>query len=122
MGYIGRNAAQAYIDDSRHQASTRPRDIMDEHFQRVHDNAVALARDCLLNLIADAKRFDEDVDGDEVNGSTVVYVSYHITTDESQLRELTEALGIRIQWGESVGEALHRTLEEDVQAQSEQSA
>lgn len=112
---IGRNAAQAYLDDPRHQSTTRTRDVMDDHFQRVHDNALALARDCLLNLVADAKRFDEDVDGDEVNGRAVVYIAYHITTDESQLRDLAEALGIRLGWNETVGDALKRAIREDGQ-------
>ncbi len=114
--YIGTKAAQAYIDDPRHQTTTQTRGIMDDHFQRCHDEAVAMARECFLNMLADAKRFDEDVDGDEVNGRTVMYVSYHITTDESQFRELVDALGIKVGWSESTMDALTRAIEEPAKA------
>jgi hypothetical protein len=107
---IGHQAAQAYLDDPRHATNLRTREILDEHFARCHLAAMTIARDCLLNLIADAKRFDEDVDGDEVNGRSVVYVDYHITTSDSQLRDLAETLGITPRWGETVGDALIRVI------------
>lgn len=115
MNCIGHNAAQAYLDDPRHLQAEGirpgPRQIMEIHFQRVHDEAVALARECFLNMLADAKRFDEDVDGDcDGDGRPQVFVSYHITTDESQFRELVEALGIKIGWSETTMDALTREL------------
>jgi 3-deoxy-D-arabino-heptulosonate 7-phosphate (DAHP) synthase len=119
--YIGTKAAQAYLDDPRHAVggyTNEPRFVMDDHFQRVHDEAVALARECFLNMLADAKRFDEDVDGDEVNGRAVMYVSYHITTDESQFRELVDALGIKVGWTESTFDAVTRAIEEPSPTQS----
>lgn len=111
--HFGRKAAQAYLDDPRHTNGSRlsPRDIMDEHFQRCRDEAIWGAREAFLNMLADAKRFEEDVDGDEVNGATVVYVTYHLSTDESQFRELVEALGIRIGWHETTMDAVTRELE-----------
>jgi class 3 adenylate cyclase len=110
---LGRRAAQAYLDDPRHvsEATVRlpTRDIMDEHFARCHQEAVSLARDCLLALVADAKRFDEDIDGDETGMS----VRYFIETDHHSLGELAEVLGIRAGFGETVGDALWRAIGTD---------
>lgn len=103
----GRLAAQAYIDDPGHSGTTDARWIMDQHFARCREDAVSMARECLLNLIADAHRFDEDVDGDEGH----ITINYHLTVGHSQLEELAAALGITPQYSESVGDALKRVIE-----------
>jgi DNA (cytosine-5)-methyltransferase 1 len=46
------------------------------------------------------------------DGRTVVYVSYHIETDESQFRELVDALGIKVGWTESTMDAVTRAITE----------
>lgn len=100
--------AQAYLDDPRHMdGNFQPRWIMDDHFGRCRDEAVAMARECLLDLVADARRFDEDIDGDET-GQTI---TYFIETGHSQLAELAEVLGIHTQWGETIGDCLRRIIE-----------
>lgn len=125
---IGKKLAQAYLDDPRHTAAgdpdgrIQPRWIMDDHFQRAHDEGVALARDAFLNMIADARRFEEDVDGDEVNGRTVITCDYHFTVEESSLAELAEALGIRrgIMSMESIGDVILREVNADIEANAAQ--
>jgi hypothetical protein len=69
------------------------------------------AREAFLNLIADARRFDEQVDGDEVNGRAVVYISYVIETGHEQLKDLAEALGIKLRFAETAGDAIKRALD-----------
>lgn len=50
-------------------------------------------REAFLNMIADADRWDEDVDGD-CDG---VSIHYDLRTGHSQIQELCEALGIDTQ-------------------------
>jgi hypothetical protein len=69
-----------------------------------------LLREILLNMIADAHRFDEDIDGDE----TGVTVNYHMTVGHSQLEELCNLAGIKTAYGETIGTALDRALSEPV--------
>lgn len=111
---LGRRAAQAYLDDPRHLSEeyikNTARDIMDEHFARCHANALAVAKDCLLNMVADARRFDEDIDGDE----TGMTITYFIETDGGSFGELAEVLGVRSVYGETWGDAILRELRADV--------
>lgn len=70
------------------------------------------AREAFLNLIADAERFDEDVDGDtDGEGGMIVTVQYHLTTQHMQLDELFDALGFKKRAGETSYMALLRELE-----------
>jgi hypothetical protein len=105
---IGNKLAQAYIDDPRHDGEIHrcnARRIMDDHFQRAHDEGVAAARDAFLNMIADAQRF----------GRTVITCDYHFTVDHSSLEELANALGIRrdILRMENIGDVIWRHIESD---------
>lgn len=125
MTSIGKRLAQAYLDDSRHtDASGRIQTcwIMDDHFQRAHDEGVAVARDAFLNMICDARRFEEEIDGDEVNGRTVITCDYHFTVDHDSLEELANALGIRrpIMTMENIGDAIWRQINADVEANAAQ--
>lgn len=78
---------------------------------------LATARECFLNLVADARRFDEDVDGD-CDGVTI---SFFIETGESQLRELCEALGIHPKWMQSTMEAIQEALDAPIGGTNAQS-
>lgn len=72
-----------------------------------------VARECLLSLFADASRFDEDCDGDmDAEGRRTFSCRYHITTEHHQLRELCEAVGIRIAFDEMPKNAIDRALAE----------
>lgn len=117
MTAIGRNLAQAYIDEASASVHCDVRRIMDRHFQRAHDEGVALARDAFLNMICDARRFEEDVDGDEVNGRTVITCDYHFTVEHDSLEELANALGIRrpIMAMENIGDAIWREINADIE-------
>lgn len=64
------------------------------------------AREAFLDLISDASRFEEDPDE---HGC-----SYHITTDDSQLRALLQALGIAIAFNESCKAAITRALNQSI--------
>lgn len=65
------------------------------------DDRLAVARECLLSLFADADRFDEDCDGDmDSDGHRTFSCRYHITTGHRQLSELCEALGIKVAFDE----------------------
>lgn len=70
------------------------------------------AREAFLDLIADAKRFEEICDGDEVNGMAAVYLSYEMTVDGRQLADLADALGVQARYMESPGDAIRRVIEE----------
>jgi hypothetical protein len=73
------------------------------------------AREAFLNMIADAKRWDEDVDGDtDGEGGMVITCQYHLTTAHGQLEELVDALGIKRAFDEGAGEAIDRALREPV--------
>lgn len=76
----------------------------------IRPDPIAMARECFLNMIADARRFDEQVDGDE----TGVSVDFFIETGESQLRELCESLGIKPKWQQSTMEAITEALDTPV--------
>lgn len=79
--------------------------------ERNVSDQIAKAREAFLNLIADAKVWEEDVDGDaDEYGRLIVYVSYRIETDQMQLEELAEALGITTKWGESIKDAIDRAV------------
>lgn len=83
---------------------------------------LAKARDAFLNLIADAKEFEEIYDGDEVDGLAVSYVYYKLQfAGHLDIRALCEALGIKSKIGayhyeESPKETIERYIEEDVSA------
>lgn len=71
-------------------------------------------RDCFLNMIADADRFDEDVDGDADDyGRIQITVNYHLTVGHSQLTELAESLGIKARCDETIQDAIFRAIDED---------
>jgi hypothetical protein len=75
-------------------------------------DAMEKVRDAVLNLRADAEKWDEDLDGDtDSNGRAVSYCFYNIRISESSLRELVEAVGIKVGWNRSAGEALDEYLE-----------
>lgn len=58
--------------------------------------SVELARECFLNMIADATRWEEDVDGDcDGDGRPTMTIDYHLTVGHSQLQELCDVLGIK---------------------------
>ena len=118
---LGKTLAQAYLDDPRHNDESgrcQTRWIMDDHFQRAHDEGVAAARDAFLNMICDAQRFEEDVDGDEVNGRTVITCDYHFTVEHDSLEELANALGIRrpVMAMENIGDTIWRLINADIEA------
>lgn len=53
------------------------------------------AREAFLNMIADAEKWEEDVDGDcGDDGRSVMYINYDLRTGHSQLQELCETIGI----------------------------
>lgn len=69
------------------------------------------AREALLNMIADAKRWEADYDGDaDEYGRLVTTLDYHLTTSHHQLKELVEAVGIKVAYDETPGDALDRAL------------
>lgn len=73
-------------------------------------------REAVLSFFADAKRFEEDPDGDiNSNGGTIDLTTYHITVSHETLRDLVEALGIKVEpFGrESPFEALSQELTND---------
>lgn len=76
---------------------------------------LALVRNAFLDLIADAVRFDEDVDGDiDSEGRTQISVQHHLTIHDSSLRDLFKALGFQVGYTESTREAVMRAIDESV--------
>jgi len=77
----------------------------------IHD-PLETAREAFLAMIADAGRWEEDVDGEYHADSPVptITVTYHLTTDRHQLEELVDALGFQRAFGEGAGEAIQREL------------
>lgn len=76
------------------RASYSIMDVPPEPF--THVDPVSIIRDCFLNMIADARRFDEDVDGDtDGEGGTIVTIDYHLTVGHSELGEFCETIGIK---------------------------
>lgn len=75
-------------------------------------------RECVLNLFAEAQRFDEDVDGEYHTDcpTPTVTVRYFCEFGESELRELVEALGLAVAYDETAGAALKRRLDADAKA------
>lgn len=73
------------------------------------------AREAFLNLIAEAKRWDEDVDGEYHTDSPTptITVRYFGEFRESEVRDLTEALGITVHYDELAGAAIDRRLKAD---------
>jgi hypothetical protein len=75
------------------------------------------AREAFLAMIADAIRWEEDVDGDtDGEGRTVITVHYHLTTRHHQLDELVDALGIKRAFSQSAYDAICEALSEPVSA------
>lgn len=69
------------------------------------------AREAVLNLRADATRWEEDVDGDiGLNGRTIMTVRYHATFDHDLLADLCEAVGIRVPFGETAGDVIDEII------------
>jgi hypothetical protein len=73
------------------------------------------AREVLTYLYAECTRWQEDIDGDTVNGRTVVYVNHDIRIRGALLEELIDMAGIPQAGGESTLEALRRASVEDMQ-------
>ncbi len=75
-------------------------------------DAVDNARDAFLNMIADATRWDEDVDGDrDDDGRPIMTIDYHLTIGHSQLQELCDALGIKAKgYDETLKEAIDAAI------------
>lgn len=69
------------------------------------------AREAFLSLIADAIKFEEDVDGDYRDGRTVCICHYRMTVEAGQLADLVDALGIPRSRGEAPGAAIDRVLD-----------
>lgn len=74
---------------------------------RVDSDAVALARDCFLNVIADAKRWDSETD---LNQADQPETTHTIVTNDRQMRELVEALGIECRFAEATEDAIERAM------------
>ena len=72
------------------------------------------AREAFLNMIADADRFDEDVDGDADDyGRPVFTINYHLTVGHHQLQELCDALGIKAKrYDETLKDAIDKAISE----------
>ncbi len=74
------------------------------------------ARDVLLYLRAEAKNWNEDVDGDISDGVTRVYVNHDLRITEGLLEELLDMAGISKARGESCVQALDRENDADFEA------
>lgn len=66
-------------------------------------------REAFLDMIADAKTFHTETDGDE----TGVHTQHTIVTDDGQLAALVAALGIEKRWGEPTEDAIGRAINGD---------
>jgi hypothetical protein len=78
---------------------------------------LANARDALLTFRADAKKWEEDVDGDaDDDGRPRCTIHYNICVDAHTLRELVEAVGIDIGYRETPGDAIERALDPEAYA------
>jgi hypothetical protein len=65
------------------------------------------AREALFNFIADAKRWEEDVDGDlDEHGRELVTITYRGSFSHSSLDDLIAAFGITRGFDETAGDAL----------------
>lgn len=72
---------------------------------------IKLARDCFLSMIAEARTWRENVDGDiDNNGRTVMYIDYDMNVRHSDLEELANVLGIENAWDETIKDAIDREL------------
>jgi len=102
--------------------STQGNMEMRDYNRRCADALEALMnepRNAFYNLIADARRWDEDFDGDADDyGRPVVSVSYHIELDgQAALEELCDAIGIPPgKWEESLKDRIDRALDESTPA------
>ena len=83
-----------------------------EHLFLGMRDPIVVARECFLNFIADARRFDEEIDGDETGMS----ITYFIESEGGSFGELVEALGIKTLWQETAGDAVLRWIGQPAQA------
>ena len=74
------------------------------------EDPIPTIRETFLNMIADADKFEEEYDGDMGGGNT----TYHTSLGGRQLEELCETIGIKTNWGESIGDAINRFIEQGV--------
>ena len=65
------------------------------------------SRECFLNMIADADKWEVEVDGD-VDGVTV---TYRLEVDGFSFEQLPEALGIKVKYMETMEDAIAREVE-----------
>lgn len=81
--------------------------------------ALTQPREVFYNLVADARRFDEQFDGDADDyGRSVVSVYYYIELDgHSNLEELCDVLGVPpARYEESLKDRIDRAIEETAPA------
>ena len=73
--------------------------------------AIAVARECFLNMVADAQKWEVDVDGDvDADGHQTITVTYHLVVDGFSFEQLPEALGIRPKYMETMQDAIEREV------------
>jgi hypothetical protein len=69
------------------------------------------AREAFLSMIADAKVWKENVDGDtDANGRSVMYIDYDLNIGAMELECLMDALGIDRHYTESLKDAIDRWI------------
>ncbi len=73
---------------------------------------IAEAREAFLNFVADAKKFEQDIDGEYEDGRSVVTIRYDIETEHHGLWELIDALGFKHKHDETPFDAVCREIEE----------
>ena len=71
-------------------------------------------RDTLLYLYAEATSWEEDVDGDAIDGQQRVYVNHDIRIRDSLLEEILDTAGIKRGYDESCLKALDRANADDL--------
>lgn len=76
------------------------------------DYLLSMARECFLNMLAEARRWDVDYDGDEVNGRAVSYVTHFIEVDGFAFDQLAEALGIKPAFMQTMEDTVRRAIAE----------
>lgn len=76
------------------------------------EQALSEAREAFFGLIADARRWDEDVDGDiDSDGRTQITITHFAEFHDSSLGELIETLGVKRRYDETARDALDRAME-----------
>lgn len=84
------------------------RTLADERANREADDAKV--REAFLAFFADARKFEENVDGDEQDGRTIVSIDYDLSVDHDVLAAFCEALGIPRRFDETAKSAIEAEL------------